>query len=68
MKPPRQLKPFPVVKTVEEARVIMMAGGGCGVDMTDVSDEERFRMLDELEKLGFGSHRRSAEIQVEGQK
>ena len=65
MKPPKQLRPYPVVKTVEEARVILMAGGGCGIDMTGIPDEERDRMLDELEKIGFGSRRRPAQIQVE---
>jgi hypothetical protein len=59
----RQTKPFPVVKTVEEARVILMAGGGCAVDMTDLPQEEIDRRLNELEKIGFGSRRRSAVLE-----
>jgi hypothetical protein len=60
----RQLRPFPVVKTVEEARAILMAGGGCAVDMTGLPDEEVNRRLDELEKIGFGARRRSAVIKT----
>jgi hypothetical protein len=52
-------RPFPVVKTLEEAIAIWTRGGGVGIDLTNVPPEEAKRIQENFEKYVKGGIRQA---------